>query len=287
MYQRPQANQSYSAYDANNNYAPLPTFGGRGDKAKKRKGLPLWANGKLLTYAPLAILAFILIWVMISHSRTITDLKERNQQLHTEVYKKERKESTLQKTALSYERSLHDTHAEKAQVQSKLNDALDKLKNLEDFFERHQHAHRQHAEEKDLWEKEKKFLHSEIESIRDNFRDTRQISEEAQQLQKQAEAVGKTEASKVNNPLSGGKASGDGKTEAASQEPAAAESDGASKRNLESTEDPVETDDGNENAKAGKDLTASIIKQFKHHRFSYGGEAQAQQANPPPGEVPL
>jgi len=240
--------------------------------------------------APIAILAFILVWMMISHSRTISDLKEHNSQLHAAVYKKEKARSNLEKTSFDFQSDLVASQTEQARLESKLSDALDKLKNLEDFFERHQHAHKAHGEEKALWEKEKKYLHDEIEKIRDNFRDTRQLNAnggDPQLAQKLLEEQAKTK--EVPSPVKTDKESpGEAAAEAVTEKTEGG-SDGGAEATEEVKEEGQVAEGGDKDAKtkSGKDLTATIVKQFKHHRFSYGAGDEKEKREPATEETAL
>lgn len=247
--------------------------------------IPLWANGKVLTYGPVLLLGLILLWVTISHSKTITKLKTHNEQLHAEVYKKEQHKQNLQKASFEYQKEAIEAQNDNNKLEAKLSDALEKLKNLEEFFDRHQLAHKQHADEKALWEKEKKFLHNEIESIRDNFRDTRQLSMEGntQQLAEEAAKKAAEQQASSGNPLAGGGGSKQHHSTGMSMSEELPDADVAKDKKEEASGDVeaakgaeeaanAKTDDGIHRTKTGKDLTASIVKQFKHHRFSYGGQ---------------
>ena len=201
---------------------------------------------------------------MVSDRRALSQLKEENSRLQSSVYKHEYKGKNLANSAFQYQKESVSVHNKNKELQAKLSDAMEKVKNLEDFFEKHQHAHKVHSDEKSLWEKEKRYLHDEIEKIRTNFRDTRQglvDSEEmganpfelAEDGAKQA-ADDLKKLNKKNNPWSFS-----GKKKEAS--------------NSETETDKAEEEEKEGSANTGKkrDLSASIVKQFKHHRYSYGG----------------
>ncbi len=110
----------------------------------------------LYGFAVLFVLA--LLWMLHSDRQVITKLKAENQSLHMAAYKKEHTKTQLENTAMSYQDGMFRAESDKKKVEAKLSDTLEKLRNLEEFFDRHQQAHKQHSEEKDLWEKEKRFV---------------------------------------------------------------------------------------------------------------------------------
>ena len=204
---------------------------------------------------------------MVSDRRTIARLKAENARLEASTYKKENSQKRLQDAAFEYQQGQMLAESDKMNVEAKLSDTMEKLKNLEDFFEKHQHAHKAHSEEKQLWEKEKKYLHDEIEKIRDNFRDTRKTVDMGSDGTHPAQKLLEEQAASGSKQLEGYKetGSGDVATDSGPKTKDAAEGEAAN---------------GPEKTKTGKDLTATLVKQFKHHRFSYGEGGGAAQEGP-------
>ena len=124
------------------------------------QGRPFSAKAMTFLYGFAALFVLGLLWMLHTDRNTITRLKAENQSLHMAAYKKEHSKTQLENTAMSYQDGMIRAEKDKKEAEARLSDTMVKLRNLEEFFERHQAAHKQHSEEKELWEKEKKYVNS-------------------------------------------------------------------------------------------------------------------------------
>ena len=112
------------------------------------------------------------------------------------------------------------------------------------------------------------------EKIRDNFRDTRKTVDMGSDGTHPAQKLLEEQAASGSKQLEGYKetGSGDVATNSGPKTKEAAEGEAAN---------------GPEKTKTGKDLTATLVKQFKHHRFSYGAGDEKEKREPATEETAL
>lgn len=147
---------------------PLPSYGEKGNK-RGRRGQPFWKDPRKLKYLLGGLVGLVLLLVLMSSRQSLASLKEKKGQLESALHKHTTKVKTHETQINRHQREMRAISLENTALQDKLSEALEKLQDLEVFFERHQEKHAEHADEKELWEKEKKYLHEEIEKIRDSF----------------------------------------------------------------------------------------------------------------------